>query len=88
MNGELERDGFAIARAVLDQAAVLDLAQAIDEHLPQAASAGVRGLAEKAPSVRVLAQSQIVRSLVEPVLGPGARLVRSILFNKSDQANW
>jgi ectoine hydroxylase-related dioxygenase (phytanoyl-CoA dioxygenase family) len=30
----------------------------------------------------------VVSSLVAPVLGPGARLVRSILFNKGEEANW
>jgi ectoine hydroxylase-related dioxygenase (phytanoyl-CoA dioxygenase family) len=30
----------------------------------------------------------VVSSLVAPVLGPGARLVRSILFSKGEAANW
>lgn len=50
--------------------------------------AGVRGLAAKVPSVAALARSAGVRSLVEPVLGSQARLIRSILFNKSLDANW
>lgn len=54
---ELEHDGFAIVRSVLDKAAVRDLAQAMDERLPQSLSAGVRGLAEKVPNVRDLARS-------------------------------
>ena len=50
--------------------------------------AGIRGLAKKVPSVRTLAESNTVRALVEPVLGAGARLIRSVLFNKSQETNW
>jgi ectoine hydroxylase-related dioxygenase (phytanoyl-CoA dioxygenase family) len=45
-------------------------------------------VAAKVPNVHRLAQSQAIRSLVEPVLGADARLVRSILFTKSTEANW
>jgi ectoine hydroxylase-related dioxygenase (phytanoyl-CoA dioxygenase family) len=38
--------------------------------------------------VRRLAESPAVRGLVEPVLGDAARLVRSILFTKGEDANW
>jgi ectoine hydroxylase-related dioxygenase (phytanoyl-CoA dioxygenase family) len=30
----------------------------------------------------------MIRTLVEPVLGPRTHLVRSILFNKNENANW
>lgn len=40
------------------------------------------------PEVRALACSGVVRSLVEPVLGPGWHCVRGILFDKTAGANW
>ena len=84
---KLERDGFAVVRAVLDERARLELLQAVEGLLSES-PAGVRGLAAKVDSVRPLAQSPVVRSLVEPVLGPAAQLVRSILFNKTEETNW
>ena len=83
----IERDGFAIAPGVLDERTRLDLIRNV-EGLLHESPAGIRGLAAKAPSVAALARSATVRSLVEPVLGSQARLVRSILFNKSLDANW
>lgn len=83
----IEGDGFAIASGVLDERTRLDLTRDVEGLLLES-PAGVRGLAGKVPSVAALAGSARVRALVEPVLGPQARLVRSILFNKSLDANW
>ncbi|HEY0683012.1 MAG TPA: phytanoyl-CoA dioxygenase family protein [Steroidobacter sp.] len=83
----IERDGFAIVFGVLDERTRLDLIRDVEELLLES-TAGIRELAAKVPSVAALARSATVRSLVEPVLGPQAMLVRSILFNKSLDANW
>jgi ectoine hydroxylase-related dioxygenase (phytanoyl-CoA dioxygenase family) len=87
LSEQLDRDGFAIVPGVLQPALVVELATAI-EPLLREFPAGVRALVAKVPSVHRLAQSQEVRKLVEPVLGAEARLVRSILFTKSPEANW
>lgn len=84
---QLERDGFAVVPGVLPPALITDLRTDI-EPLLQEFPAGVRALATKVPTVQRLAQSHAVRDLVEPVLGADARLVRSILFTKSTEANW
>lgn len=84
---KLERDGFAIVPAVLDEIYRLELLREIEGLLSES-PAGVRGLVAKVHGVGLLAQSRVVRALVQPVLGPEARLVRSILFNKSEEANW
>jgi ectoine hydroxylase-related dioxygenase (phytanoyl-CoA dioxygenase family) len=83
----IERDGFAVVPAVLDEASCLQFARDLEASLERA-PAGVRGLASKVTSVAVLARSAAVRSLVETVLGPHAKLVRSILFAKSTDSNW
>ena len=49
---------------------------------------GVRNLLDRSAAVRALAQSTPIRSLVEPILGPNARAVRGILFDKTPDANW
>lgn len=83
----IERDGFVIAPAALDDRTRLDLIRDVEGLLLES-PAGVRGLAAKVPGVAALARSASVRSLVEPILGQRARLVRSILFNKSSDTNW
>src|SRR5688572_10625338 len=83
----LEREGFAIVPSVVDESLGLDLLRDIQNSVPFR-SAGVRDITRKLDSVRSLAQSMMIRMLVEPVLGPEARLVRSILFNKNEDANW
>jgi ectoine hydroxylase-related dioxygenase (phytanoyl-CoA dioxygenase family) len=40
------------------------------------------------PAVRNLSESPAIRALVEPVLGPDARIVRGLLFDKMPSANW
>ncbi len=88
MYSELEQHGFAIVPDVLSASQVAELSAALAALLEAVPSAGIRGLTKKAPCVVALARSPEVRGLVEPILGPGARLVRSILFNKTPQANW
>ena len=87
LSSSIEHDGFAVLAGALDEESRLQLIREIEECLLEW-PAGVRGLAAKVPSVAVLARSVAVRSLVEPVLGPGAKLVRSILFNKNSDTNW
>jgi hypothetical protein len=84
---KLERDGFAIVPAMLDEGTRLELLREIEGVLSES-PAGVRGLTGKVSAIELLAQSETVRSLVEPVLGSSAQLVRSILFNKSEETNW
>lgn len=48
----------------------------------------IRNLLEACPAVKGLAESPQVRSLVNPVLGNAAFPVRSLLFDKTADANW
>src|SRR5436190_21973053 len=87
-----EGDGFTIVSGVLARSEVADLGEACEAVLcdPDGPRrrAGVRSLASRLPRIRELAHSRPIRSLVEPVIGPGAVLVRSILFDKSKRSNW
>ena len=83
----LKREGFAIVPSVIDESMRLDLLRDIQKSV-SSVSAGVRDVTRKIDSVRSLAQSKMIRALVESVLGKEARLVRSILFNKNEDANW
>ena len=42
----------------------------------------------RVPGVRGLAENVYVREVVDKVLGPGAKPVRAILFDKTPAANW
>ena len=87
MTPNLERDGFVIIPRLLDETLRREILREIEASLPRSA-AGIRNLASKLSCVAHLAQSVCIRNVVEPVLGQDAQLVRSILFNKNDEANW
>ena len=90
----LDRDGYAIVPALLDRAAVDGLLAALSENSAAGSlrvrNAGVYAVRNllSVPAVRALATSHAVRVAVEPVVGPGARAVRGILFDKTSGANW
>ncbi len=84
---KLDRDGFAVVRSVLSDDLRRKILRDIEPSLSPSL-AGVRGLTRKVPIAGWLAESPLIRALVEPVLGANAALVRSILFNKSEAANW
>lgn len=78
-------DGFAVVEGVA-------AASEVERLLAAVATRGevyaIRNLLEVVPEVRAWAESVACRALVEPVLGPGARAVRGILFDKTPEANW
>src|SRR5687768_6442243 len=84
---KIRREGFSIVPGIVDESLRREMLRDIEESF-SSSSAGVRGLARKIESVRRFAQSPTIRALVEPVLGSRAKLVRSILFNKNEDANW
>jgi hypothetical protein len=49
---------------------------------------GVRNLFNLLPGSRELANSAQLHSIVEPILGVNARVVRGIFFDKNTEANW
>ena len=90
---EFEISGFAVVERVIDQDQVKRLIDALnshdsnngDENNPR--EYAKRNLLRHS-KVRELADSQAIRSIVDAVLGPGARVVRGLLFDKTPQANW
>lgn len=87
MLSQLERAGFVIVPGVVDERLRVQLIRGIQESFPRSL-AGVRGVTRKLENIGHLAQSAMIREIVEFVLGKQARLVRSILFNKNEAANW
>jgi ectoine hydroxylase-related dioxygenase (phytanoyl-CoA dioxygenase family) len=85
---EMEVNGFSIIDSYLDLESIEILVKDMTALNITPGRAGIRNLLELAPSIRELAQSQEIRSLVEPILGDIARVVRGIFFDKQPTANW
>jgi ectoine hydroxylase-related dioxygenase (phytanoyl-CoA dioxygenase family) len=88
---QLEESGFAIIPDVLPAATVDSLIHAIEIALgnrTDSSEYAIRHLHQKVPAVRRLANSAMVRALVNSVLGPDGFVVRSIFFDKTPVANW
>jgi hypothetical protein len=91
----IARDGFLAVEDVLTAEVLEEVCTALDRAEPNAAVLqragsvyGMRDLLRRVPEVRRLATSRPIRDLVEPVLGPGSRAVRGLLFDKTPEANW
>ncbi|MBS0308880.1 MAG: phytanoyl-CoA dioxygenase family protein, partial [Proteobacteria bacterium] len=88
LKASLENNGYAIVPSVLTQNEISLLANEPSFQLQNNAPVGIRSIVQKSIAAHALAHSPAIRSLVEPVLGAKARLVRSILFNKNRDTNW
>ena len=85
----VEVEGFCVLPRLLSCDDVDEVLSALAEAgVATTRSRGVRNLASKVPAVRLLAESRSVRSIAESVLGSSPLLVRSILFDKVEGANW
>lgn len=92
---EIARDGFVVIEDLLDsesvESLIRELANAqIDNRGSQRAgnTFGLRDLLNVVPATRSLANSASLKSLVAPILGNSARVVRAIYFDKHKDANW
>ncbi len=85
---EIGVHGFVTLDRYLDSDSIELLIQEIAHLNFTPGRAGIRNLLELAPSIRKLAQSQEIRSLVAPILGDTAQVVRGIFFDKQPSANW
>ena len=95
----LDRDGAAVVPAVLSAAQVARALAALDalatfgdagdgrSRRGSAVAFGRRNLLAD-PAVAAVAADPAVRALVGPVLGPHARPVRGLAFDKAPGANW
>ncbi len=91
----IARDGFAVFEDFLDLETVYILLQALARakidcvDSQRAGKAfGIRNLLNIVPFTRDLANNPLCRSIVEPILGSTARVVRGIYFDKHENANW
>lgn len=84
---DIERDGFAILQEFLDSKTISIVLDAL-ANVTGTKAFGIRNLLNVVPFTRDLANNSACRSIVEPILGPNARVVRGIYFDKHKDANW
>lgn len=89
---EFKRLGFVVLAGVLDESDILrlrsDLSNLSFVDPGSDRTYGVRNLLNRSKSVREFSQSRKVLDIVGKFLGPGARAVRGIYFDKTSAANW
>lgn len=91
---DLTKDGFSIAPKVIDPETVEILRTEFERLAPEFASTrngaafGMRGLLAMSGPIRDIAQSKTLKNLVSPAIGPNAKPVRTIFFDKTVAANW
>jgi len=92
---DIARDGFAVVQEFLNSETISVVLEAlgnarmdVGEGQRAGKAFGIRNLLNVVPFTRDLASSPACRSVVEPILGPEARVVRGIYFDKHKDANW
>ena len=88
---QIELWGYAVVPNVIDDdtrsALIADLNQALIEN-DSKPRPGLRNLLSLSRRCRELSKSTSIRTLIEPILGPSAKVVRGIYFDKHREANW
>lgn len=91
----VERDGFAIIEKAINEQTATQLITALENVEDNGESVrrrggvyAIRNLIEAVPVLREFVNSRVVRSLIEPVLGVQSFVVRSLLLDKTPEANW
>ncbi len=83
------KSGCAVLHGVLTHAECIGLTRCVDPLLVNGSRRpGVRRVIERAPAIIEMLRRSQVLSTVERAVGPGARVVRSILFDKTPERNW
>lgn len=84
----VESAGYAMVPDVLRVDHICGLIEALGGDVEASVGRGGRRNLLAGPIVRQLANSTEIRNLVEPILGEKAFVVRGILFDKTEGANW
>ncbi|MDQ3800604.1 MAG: phytanoyl-CoA dioxygenase family protein [Acidobacteriota bacterium] len=89
---ELNENGFAMLKGVLDEETILSLRRELSAVAAREknakASGGIRNLLNLSAGIKEFSESVLVRNAAESVPGKEAKVVRAIFFNKTREANW
>ena len=91
----IESAGFGLVPGVVDYDDLQRLSRIADEviqhplaRVRRGSAYGLRNLLQTMPAALELAHSPKILKIVQSVLGPEAKPVKGILFDKTEQANW
>ena len=90
----VEREGFAVVPGVIDEGEIaragsmLERAENSDAVRRRGGAYAIRNLLEVVPELCELINATRVRALASQVLGASCFVARSILFDKTPEANW
>jgi len=88
VSNRFDIDGYCVIEQALGASEVATLLDFVERELTvDDRRGGVRNLLD-VPEMRVLADGPAVRGIVDAILGPDAKVVRGILFDKTSDANW
>ncbi len=85
---DLDRLGFLLFPDLLDQTRLGNLLAIVAELRAPSGRGGLRGLTQRVPELESWIGTSAIPSLVEQVLGPSYRRVRSLFFDKTPESNW
>ncbi|MBY0307383.1 MAG: phytanoyl-CoA dioxygenase family protein [Phycisphaerales bacterium] len=85
-----QRDGILVINQLITPQRAAEFAAIADPLLgpPGRRRPGARRVLEREPRLTALVSDPAVREAIQTLAGPGARVVRSILFNKTPDTNW
>ncbi len=88
MKAEYAKNGYYLIERALNAGQVAELIEETSLLSRAVNNYGVRGLMEKIPYVRRLANSAPLLTIAQAILGEHAKPVRSVFFDKVPGANW
>jgi ectoine hydroxylase-related dioxygenase (phytanoyl-CoA dioxygenase family) len=84
----IDVDGFSMVEGFLPEQEVAELVHFSEQNLSEEGHrGGLRNILDF-PRIRDLARSSSIRTMVKTILGNDARVVRGLLFDKTEGANW
>ena len=83
---QFERDGFLLLKAVMKEEQLALLEASIREL--NSGGPGVRHLLQRSKAVQDTATSAVLLDIAKQYLGPDARPVKAIAFDKTPESNW
>ena len=89
--GDIELRGYSVIPGVVNDNALAELIGDLTQVLAKNRGKirpGLRTLLSISPRCREVSQARSIRTLIEPILGKSAQVVRGIYFDKRVDANW
>lgn len=85
---QLEKQGYIFRKSIISNSLIRLLKDKINQYIIKDSEYGFRQLEKKIPFVYQLANSQEIINIIKDSFQNQPKLVRSIYFNKTLNANW